>query len=235
MDLNLHLELSRSEDLLKKLVAKAARQEGPRAFVRLTCGAHQHEGIPLKIQSLHGEEHLALYQLDGGVRGQEALVILPLNSIGSLTLLNLRDHIDLLSRRGPWSVDVSSAPSAQEVRRRWQRLVEGVGRPEQMLHLELSPQQAQEPAVQVTLMKMIERLQVSVQALQSQPETMADWSGLRLITVQFEDNSGLLLQREDEELRITVGYALDAATLAQMPSALSRALNTESLSPCKDA
>ena len=228
MDLNLHLELSRSGDLLKKLVAKAARQEGPRAFVRLTCGAHQHEGVPLKVQTLHGEDHLALYQLDGGVRGQEALVILPLDSITSLTLLNMRDHIDLLSRRGPWSVDVHNAPTAQEVRRRWQQLVEAVGRPAQMLQLELSPQQAQEPAVQVMLMKMIERLQVSVQVLQSQPATQAQWAALRLVTVQFEDNLGLSLQHDGEELRITVGYALDAAALAQMPSALSRALESAS-------
>ncbi len=98
-DLIQRLELSRIDDLLRKLIAKSAKDEAARAFVRLTCGAHQHEGIPVKIQTLAGEDFLGLYQLDGGLRGHEALVILPTKTITSMVLLNMRDHMDLLSTR----------------------------------------------------------------------------------------------------------------------------------------
>lgn len=217
------LKMQSPQDTLRSLVTQfenAGSQDPIYPYVTVTMGAFAFAGIPVKIEMVRTENILVLMSPERGLRGQDALVYLPLNAITSVSVDNFQHHLNALAT-GMAPTRTGEAPTKLALERKLAEISAKTGKKISFANLE----QGAEEGVRAYFDGLLKDIELVLLQLNSDPLGKEAVAAIADIHLKFSDGEKLTVNREGPSLKIMIGYSQNLTQLtADLRSQIEKVL-----------
>lgn len=199
------LKMQSPQDTLRSLVTQFenAGSESPiYPYVTVTMGAFAFAGIPVKIEMVRTENILAMMSPERGLRGQDALVYLPLNAITTVTVDNFQHHLNALAT-GMAPAGTGEAPTKLDLQRKVVEISGKTGKKISFVNLE----QGAEEGVRAYFDGLLKDIELVLLQLNGDPLGKEALAAISDIQLKFSDDERLSVSKEGSYLKIVIGYS----------------------------
>ena len=212
------LKMQSGDELLRMLVTKFEDADGDQTLfplVSVAVGQLAYSGVPVKIETIRGEPWLALLDPEGGLNGLESLTMVPLKSVHTVTVQNLRTMLPHLAE-GMQIDTIGEVPARFAIERELSNLttlIEGKAGKKRTFTIDWNGAEG-ESAARYAINELMIALQMELTALYEDPMGKDALKPIERFTLRYIKDNELQVMREGNEIAIHFGQPIKARRLA---------------------
>lgn len=214
-----HYKSNSVSDLIHSVVHKVKKQSDIKQirYMQMFYGNHYIEGVPFDITESRGTSYVSVYFYSQHMAEPE-IIVLPINGIASVRLPFHDFYKDVIMKPGPWTQDLTDAPSRLSVERKGAELTTAWNKAVQVQW----NGSEQDPAARIYVHKLVTTTEKLMGDLLKDSMGAESLNTIKTIQFCFQSSESLAVSQHSDTLKIMIGTS---ANLNRLESDLNAELN----------